>query len=338
MLITGGAGFLGRHMAHAWASKGYRVTVIDNLLNGNSTFHCAELNMPTVSCIKDTVFNAALVERLVGEHRIIAHFATVVGVEETIANTIPTIENVRGTVNIVRHLTPDHVALFTSSADVYGAHSHFYDRPMQEDDHFIFEHGQVKRWVYPHVKALEETLVNASPAKSIIIRVFNTYGPGMDYPEPRRVVPHFTQNILERRPLRLSGVGAQRRSFCYIGDMIRGLVAAVEYGIANEGPLSDCFNLGAVETRTIRRVAEQMIDTALSIGLIDEPLPILSNAFHYTQPFDDSWNRVPDITRAREKLRYTPMVTFEDGLRRTLFYYSRQRASLDYNLRVSECG
>ena len=136
------------------------------------------------------------------------HLASVVGVEETVSHTVATVQNLTSTLNLVGALTRDHVVLFASSADVYGAHSHLYDRPMREDDCFVYEHGLVNRWVYPHVKALEENLIGNSPARSVILRVFNTYGPGMDYPAPKRVIPHFVERVLARRPLRLSGDGS----------------------------------------------------------------------------------------------------------------------------------
>jgi UDP-glucose 4-epimerase len=149
VLITGGAGFIGRFLAAAMCDQGHSVTVLDNMLNPNSTFDCAELSSRPIKCIEGTVFDADLMRDLIARHPIVVHFATVVGVEETISQTVPTVENLIGTLNLVKNLTKDHVVLFASSADVYGAHSHMYQRPMQEKDLFIFEHAQVNRWVYP---------------------------------------------------------------------------------------------------------------------------------------------------------------------------------------------
>jgi len=128
VLITGGAGFLGRHLANALATSGRSVTVLDDLSCSNSTFDCTELGHERTQCIRGSVFNRALVDKLIAKHKTVVHFASVVGVEETISHTKRTVENLNGTLNVVSALTPEHLTLFSSSADVYGAHSHLYDR------------------------------------------------------------------------------------------------------------------------------------------------------------------------------------------------------------------
>ncbi len=323
VLVTGGAGFLGRYVAAALAARGHPVTVLDNLLSTNSSFAAEQLAHPLVTHRQGSVFDRELVADLVSRHKSIMHLATVVGVEETISQTVATMDNLAGTLNLVRCLTPDHAILFTSSADVYGAHSMLYDRPMRETDFFVFEHGLVNRWVYPHVKALEENLVSNSAARSVVIRVFNTYGPAMDYPDPKRVIPHFVTNLLDATPLRLSGDGSQTRSFCYVDDMVRGMIAAFDFVRSRTAPCAECFNLGNDDTVTIRSLAERMVALGREIGLSARELPIVPNGFTYSQRFNDTWNRVPDIAHAREALGFAPTVSLEDGLRRTLRHYLR---------------
>jgi nucleoside-diphosphate-sugar epimerase len=251
----------------------------------------------------------------------VVHFASIVGVEETISHTRYTIENLTGTLNIVRALTPDHITLFSSSADVYGAHSHLYNRAMREDDYSLFQNARVNRWVYPHVKALEENLFMNSVARSIVIRIFNTYGPAMDYPAPKRVIPHFIARILKAEPLTLSGDGSQCRSFCYVGDMMRGMILALQYAASQPVPFSECFNLGSPEPITMLDLADKIVSVGVALGLIPTPCPIRSHGFHYTQGFDDTWNRIPDITRATKILGFRPRVSLADGLEATLNYY-----------------
>ena len=320
VLVTGGAGFLGRFIAGALNDLGHPVTVLDNLSSPNSTFDCPELADRPLECIEGSVFDAALMRGLVSCHPMIVHFATVVGVEETISHTVPTIENLMGTLNLVKNLTANHVVLFASSADVYGAHSRLYDRPMRESDYFVFEHAAVNRWVYPHVKALEENLISNSAARSVVIRVFNTYGPEMDFPLPKRVVPHFLANILTESPLLLSGDGSQTRSFCHVDDMIDGMIRALDYAATHPGPVAECFNLGNDAAISIRQLAEKMVAAALDLELIPQPLPIRKDAFRYSQGFDDKWNRIPDLSHARRILGYNPAIALDDGLRRTLQY------------------
>lgn len=327
VLITGGAGFIGRYLTEALAAAGTPVTVLDDLSCENSTFDCPQIARPGVTCIEGSVFDEPLMSRMVREHATVVHFASVVGVEETISRPFDTIDNLRGTMHLARMLTPDHVALFASSADVYAAHSHMYDRPMREDDLLVLEHPQVNRWVYAHVKALEENLVANAAARSVVIRVFNTFGPAMDYPAPKRVVPHFINNILNRQPMRLSGDGSQRRSFCWVGDTVRGMIQALAHTARHQAPFAECFNIGADQPMSMRELAEYMNATAVRLGLIDQPLPIEAESFTYSQAFDDSWNRVPDIAHAREVLGFAPAMPFAEGMERTLVHYRDQEAA-----------
>ena len=302
-------------------AAGYRVTVLDDLSCVNSTFACAPLANDRIAKINGSVFERPLVEDLVAAHPLVVHFASVVGVEETVSHTIPTIENLTGTINVVRALTRDHVAIFGSSADVYGAHSHLYDRAMREDDLFVYENGRVNRWVYPHVKTLEENLFHNSAARTVIVRIFNSYGPEMDYPAPKRVIPHFIDCILDKRPLLLSGDGTQTRSFCFVDDLIEGFIRAARHASSPHAERSNCFNIGHPEPISIRDLAVEMIDAARDLGMIRKALPIVTGRFTYSQLFDDRWNRTPDIAHAREVLGFAPSVSLREGLRRTLAFY-----------------
>ena len=329
VLITGGAGFLGRFLAAKLDASGCRVTILDDLSCANSTFGCAALASDRIRKIRGSVFDRALVTELVCTHPVVVHLASVVGVEETVSHTVPTIENLSGTINVVRALSREHVVVFASSADVYGVHSRLYDGPMREDDLLVYENGRVNRWVYPHVKALEENLFSNSAARSVVVRVFNCYGAEMDYPAPKRVIPHFIDCILHRRPLLLSGDGQQRRSFCYIDDMIDGFVAVLNHAAAGQNARDECFNLGHPEPIAIRDLAHLMVDRAVHLGLIVEPLPIIADRFVYSQGFDDRWHRTPDITRAARTLGFSPRVALREGLGRTLAYYQRLQSTSD---------
>jgi nucleoside-diphosphate-sugar epimerase len=295
----------------------------------NSSFDCPELTRsPLVTCRKGTLRDEALVRHLVAAHPVIVHLASVVGVEETVSRTLATVQNLTSTLNLVGALTREHAVVFASSADVYGAHSHLYQRPMREDDCFLYEHGLVNRWVYPHVKALEENLIGNSPARSAILRVFNSYGPGMDFPAAKRVIPHFIASVLARRPLRLSGDGRQLRTFCHVEDMVRGFELALAWTCQQPAGRAECFNLGGDQPISIRDLAGRVIDLALELGLLREPLAIEAGAFRYSQAFDDSWNRIPDVTRARERLGFRPLIGLEEGLRRTLAHHAGRGESV----------
>jgi nucleoside-diphosphate-sugar epimerase len=197
---------------------------------------------------------------------------------------------------------------------------------MRETDCFVYENGLVNRWVYPHVKALEENLIGNGRARSVIVRVFNTYGPDMDFPVPKRVIPHFVASVLARRPLRLSGDGLQRRTFCHVDDMVRGCLLALDHARARRAPGPECFNLGGEEPIAIRDLARRVVDLALELDLIAEPLPVVPDAFGYSQAFDDSWSRVPDVSRARESLGFAPRVPLAEGLRNMLLHHAGRAA------------
>jgi nucleoside-diphosphate-sugar epimerase len=316
VLVTGGAGYLGRRLAAALAAAGHPVTVLDALVARSSSLRAPELAAPGVRGVVGNTRDRGLVRRLVAEHPWVVHMASIVGVEETMADTRSTVRNLDGTLNLVEALTPDHAAVFTSSADVYGVHSHHYARPMAEDDHEVFEPARVNRWVYGRVKGLEENLLLNGAASCVAVRVFNCYGPGMDYPDGRRVIPRFVESVVARAPFRVSGDGSQRRSFCYVDDMVRGLMQALRYAAA--ACVRETVNLGNPETFSVLETAHAMNEAALELGLVDAPLPVEPNAALYSHAFDDTWSRVPDVSKARRVLGFEPTIPFRAGLRRTL--------------------
>lgn len=326
-LVTGGAGFLGRHVAGGLARSGLAVTVLDDLSCSNSHFDVPELDHPLIRCIQGSTLDSRTLAPLVRSHELLVHFASVVGVEETIRQPLQTVRNLEGTTRIVTELTPGHAVIFGSSADVYGMHSLVYERAMREDDLQVFEHAGVNRWVYPKVKALEELLFQNSPARTISIRFFNCYGPGMDQPSPKRVVPQFVSQVLRRKPLKVSGDGQQTRTMCYFQDLVDGVLAAVNLVSRQPAPFSLTINLGGSETVTVLELAQRIVRTALDIGLLRESLPIETQAQLYSRPFDDSWNRVPDLERARLLLGYRPKIALDEGLRRTLEYHLEDATS-----------
>jgi nucleoside-diphosphate-sugar epimerase len=160
-----------------------------------------------------------------------------------------------------------------------------------------------------------------SAARSVVIRVFNTYGPAMDFPAPKRVIPHFIDRVLKGQSLRLSGNGSQRRCFCYAEDMIRGMVLALVHTASQSAPFSECFNLGSSDPITIRELAHKIVGIAGDLEMLAKPCAVRPHAFRYSQNFDDSWSRVPDITRAKKILGFHPKVSLSDGLKSTLIYY-----------------
>jgi UDP-glucose 4-epimerase len=332
LLITGGAGFLGRHLARRSAERGWFVSVLDDLSCANSSFSSPELDHSNITCIHGSILDAKLLAELLPSHPLVVHFASVVGVGETIDRPIATARNLTGTLNIVERLMPHHTILFGSSADVYGMHSRVHGRPMREDDDVVFEHAQVNRWVYPKVKAVEENVIAASAARSVTVRIFNCIGPGMDYPEAKRVIPRFVEAIRAREPIRLNGSGAQIRCFCYYTDTLDGIERALDFAASRPPGPGGPFNIGSDQPTSIRDLAELMNRIALEVGLLHERLPIVRRCGElYSQDFRDDWDRIPDLTRARSVLGFSPQIGLETALRRTLASV-RQVTPLDVSL------
>jgi nucleoside-diphosphate-sugar epimerase len=319
ILITGGAGFLGRHLSRRYAEAGWRVTALDDLSSTNSSFQVPQLQHPSIQCVHGSTLDSAPLSALVEDHPVVVHFASPVGVGDTIDDPIETARNLTGTLHLVDALTPDHTVLFGSSADVYGMHSRLHGgAPMGEDDDVVFEHADVKRWIYPKIKSVEENVIAASPARSVTVRIFNCVGPGMDYPDAKRVVPRFLRAIELGEPLRLSGSGAQARSFSYYTDTLDGVERALAYAAAGAPGSAGAFNIGNDQPVSIAALAERMNRLAVELGVIARPLPILPGENLYTQPFRDDWDRVPALDRARRVLGFQPRVPLDDALRLTI--------------------
>ncbi len=324
-LVTGGAGFLGRYISEALANEGYEVTVLDNLVCNNSTFDCPQLKHPRITCVEGSSYDRPLLQKYAERSAVIIHFSCLVGVEETISKPLQTMRNLGSTLDLVDMLEPEQIVLFGSSADVYGLHSHLHrGKPMHEDDVVVFEHASLNRWVYPKMKALEENAVENSRARSINIRVFNTYGPAMDFPHGKRLMPQLLDRILRGETLLVSGDGQQRRSLCYYADTIDGMMMAVRWMKGQRPGHTITLNLGHPEPYTVLEIAAIMNEVAVELGLLEEPLPMEMHAEAklYSQLFDDTWHRVPDISRAREVLGFEPKTTLRDGMRVTLNYYA----------------
>jgi dTDP-glucose 4,6-dehydratase len=168
---------------------------------------------------------------------------------------------------------------------------------------------------------LEENVLAGSTARSVNVRIFNCFGPGMDFRKPKRVVPQFIQQLSLGQSLQISGEGKQRRTLCYYEDTVRGILMALQHTQRQKAPYHFTVNIGGTETFSIIDLAHCMMQLALDLGLLSTPLDIRTDAPLYSQCFDDTWDRVPDITCARNMLGFEPEVPVREGLTRTLWQY-----------------
>ena len=309
VLITGGAGFIGSHLCDAYVVRGAEVYCLDNFLTGsranvahlrdNDSFHLIEHN---------------IVEPFVPEVRPthVLHFASPASPPQYLANPIHTLK-----VGGLGTLHALGIAKATGATFVLASTSEIYGDPEvspQPESYWGNVSSVGPRGVYDEAKRYAEALTmayhRAHGVDTRIVRIFNTYGPRLA-PGDGRAIPNFISQALAGEPLTIYGDGSQTRSFCYVDDLVRGIMALVEAGPAEP------VNLGNPDERTIAELAQLVLEATGSTSPIE----------HRPLPIDDPKVRCPDIGRARELLGWQPEVALEDGLARTVGWFTAEIAS-----------
>ncbi len=303
VLITGAAGFIGSNLAKAHLEQGDEVHGVDNLSTGQmrNIDHLEGLNFINASVSES-------IDSLPKKVDVIYHFASPASPEKYMAQALNTMEvNTTGTLNLLNYAASEGSRLiFASTSEIYGDP---LESPQQEN-----YWGNVNpigpRSVYDEAKRFGETLVahfqRDKLANAGIIRIFNTYGPNMD-PYDGRVVSNFIRQALQGKPLTMYGSGEQTRSFCYIDDLVRGIMAMALS--SQPGPI----NLGNPEERTLLNLAEIVLEITNSTSTLE----------FRDLPEDDPKQRCPDITNAKTLLDWHPTVDIRDGIRRTADWISK---------------
>ena len=308
ILVTGGSGFIGNHLCRFLLSKGHKVICIDNNFTGSLKNINDLLENPKFKFIKHDITKELFMDNELDE---IYHLACPASPKAYQFNAIKTIKtNIMGTINVLGIAKKKNARiLLTSTSEVYGNPN---ESPQREE-----YWGNVNpigiRSCYDEGKRVAETLMmdyhRQHKVDIRIARIFNTYGPNMD-PEDGRVISNFINQCLKNEDITIYGDGSQTRSFCYIDDMINGLVKLME-----TNNLIGPINLGNPDERTIKEIAElikTLIPTSVS-KLIFKPLPM-----------DDPMIRKPDITKAKQLLGWSPSVKTEDGLLSTICYFDEK--------------
>jgi len=314
-LITGGAGFIGSHLAEALLADGNHVTVIDNLSTGFLENIEPFIKLPHFEFAIETITDQIVMDRLVSECDIIFHLAAAVGVKLIVQDPVGTIEtNVIATETVLKTaLRYRKKVLLASTSEVYGKGSSF---PFKEDDDIVLGPTSRHRWSYAASKMVDEFLSLAYYRQYelpiVNFRLFNTIGPrqtgryGM-------VVPSFVRQALAGEPLTVYGDGRQSRCFCDVADAVRALMALAECRGA-EGQL---FNIGSTEEVTILELAERIIKISGSESQIE----FVSYDDAYGPGFEDMRRRVPDISKINRTIGWTPGLTLDDALVRIVNFY-----------------
>src|SRR5882672_1255938 len=307
-LITGGAGFIGSHLAEHLIARGADVTAIDDLSTGSfaNIAHLAERTDFRFVC--ESVTNETVMDRLVSGCDIIYHLAAAVGVDLIIKSPVQTIEtNVLGTEAVLRLARRYHKkVLIASTSEVYGKSD---NHPYREDDDRVLAPTTRSRWAYAESKALDEFLALAYHKEYripvVIVRLFNTVGPrqtgayGM-------VIPRLVQQAVEGAPLTVYETGKQSRCFCNVRDVVPALIGISQCAAA-EGEI---FNIGSEAEITILDLARLILRLSGSASEIE----FIPYERAYQSDFEDMRRRVPNIQRLRRLIGWEPRISLDQTL------------------------
>jgi UDP-glucuronate decarboxylase len=304
IVVTGGAGFLGSHLCENLLASGNEVICLDNFFTGSKQNIAHLLTNPRFELIRHDVIHPILLE--VDQIYNFACPASPVHYQYNPVKTVKT--SVMGTINMLGLAKRVRGRILqASTSEVYGDPQ---EHP-QSESYWGHVNPVGPRSCYDEGKRVAETLMidyhRQNGVDIRIVRIFNTYGPRMAVNDGR-VVSNFIVQALRNEPITVYGEGKQTRSFCYVSDLIEGVLR-----LMNTEGLTDPVNIGNPDEFTIMELAELIVSlTGSRSKLIRNPLPP-----------DDPVQRQPDITLAREKLRWEPKIPLEEGLRRTISYFDR---------------
>jgi UDP-glucose 4-epimerase len=290
-LITGGAGFIGSHLAEALVARGQHVILLDDLSTGSVENIRHLRDQPNLECVFESVMDRALLAELVDESDVIFHLAAAVGVRRIIESPVRTIEtNVKGTELVLEAAAKKQKLVFiASTSEVYGKNNKV---PFCEDDDIVLGPTAKSRWSYATSKALDEFLALAywkeKKLPVVIGRFFNTVGPrqtgryGM-------VLPTFVSQALDLNPLTVFGTGKQRRCFGYVGDVIEAMLRLV----STDCSVGEVVNIGNDDEITIEDLASLVKERTASTS----PVHLIPYEEAYEPGFEDMDRRVPSLEK-----------------------------------------
>jgi UDP-glucose 4-epimerase len=314
-LITGGAGFVGSHLAELLLGQGHEVFVLDNLSTGSIDNIAHLKDDKRFHYTIDTVTNEPVLAELVDRADVVFHLAAAVGVKLIVEQPVHTIEtNVKGTEVVLTHANKKKkLVLIASTSEVYGKST---EVPFSEDADLVMGSTTKHRWAYACSKLIDEFLALAywkeKKLPVIIVRLFNTVGPRQTG-QYGMVIPNFVRQALSGQPITVFGDGTQTRSFTYVGDVVDALAKLVQEPRA----IGRVFNVGNGYEISIHDLAKRVKKLAGSTS----DIVTIPYDQAYEAGFEDMPRRVPDISRVHELIGYEPKVQLDEILEKVIDYF-----------------
>jgi UDP-glucose 4-epimerase len=304
-LITGGAGFIGSHLADHLLHHGHDVLVLDNLSTGSIANIAHLKGHPGFSYVIDSVTNEPLLAEMLDDCDVVFHLAAAVGVKLIVEQPVHTIEtNVHGTEVVLKHANKKKkLVVVASTSEVYGKSA---DVPFRESHDLVLGPSAKHRWAYACSKLMDEFLALAywkeRKLPVVIVRLFNTVGPRQTG-QYGMVLPTFVRQALTQQPITVFGDGTQSRSFTYVGDVVNALSRLSQEPRA----VGEVFNIGNVGEVSILGLAEKIKAMTGSTS----PITLTPYDQAYEAGFEDMPRRVPDISKIRNLIGYEPTKDLE---------------------------
>ena len=302
-LVTGGAGFIGSHLVEKLVGRGDEVVILDNLSSGviDNLFKSKE----NVMFNQGSILDRSILNRLVSESDYVVHLAAALGVFNIINNPLDSLKtNLTGSEIVLEACNEfGKPVIVASTSEIYGKNDKV---PLNEEDDRIIGHPLKSRWSYSEAKAVDESLAyfyyleNKLPIR--IVRFFNTVGP-RQVGHYGMVVPRFVTAALKNEPLSVYGSGDQIRCFCHVDDAVRALLLVMD----SEKAVGQVFNVGNNQQITIMELAKKVIEITGSTSSIER----IAYEKAYPEGFEDMQRRVPDISKIKQVLDWSPEINLD---------------------------
>jgi UDP-glucose 4-epimerase len=318
VLITGGSGFVGSHLAEALLERGDEVFILDDLSTGSIDNIVHLKGNPRFHYTIDTVTNEPVLAELLDRCDVVVHLAAAVGVKLIVEQPVHTIEtNVHGTEVVLKHANKKKkLVLIASTSEVYGKST---DVPFDEKQDLVLGATTKHRWAYACSKMIDEFLALAywkeRKLPVIVVRLFNTVGPRQTG-QYGMVIPTFVRQALAGQPITVFGDGTQSRSFTYVGDVVSAMVALIDEPRA----VGQVFNIGNGAEITMNDLAARVKQMT---GSTSEIVRIPYDQA-YEAGFEDMPRRVPDIQKIGALVGYKPIVDLDEILGRVIEHFRQQ--------------